>query len=73
MQRYCANNELLYFELQESSMVRDTGRIKIERFKHQSQLQFRPVKKDDRGQYRCEVNNAAGTAESSTQVIVQSE
>ena len=54
-------------------MVRDTGRIKIVKFKDQSQLQFRPVMKDDRGTYLCQVRNAAGTKNESTQVIVQSE
>lgn len=54
------------------SMIRDTGRIRIQRFKHQSQLQFRPVIKDDRGQYLCQARNGAGTANQSTTIIVQS-
>lgn len=53
-----------------SQVINPTGRIKIQRFKDQSQLQFDPVKKDDEGQYTCQANNEAGSAESSTNVIV---
>lgn len=53
-----------------TTQIRDTERIKIARFGDQSQLQFKPVKKDDQGSYRCRAANAAGDAESSTYITV---